>query len=65
MLLYIEYYNYTILYNGMWCGYRKLRDYLCLTVFVDSSLMSWFYFPVFRRSISSTDVIVQKFVNLL
>jgi hypothetical protein len=26
----------------MWCGYQKLGNYFCLTVFVDSTLMLWF-----------------------
>jgi hypothetical protein len=30
----------------MWCGYQKLGDCFYLTMFVDSSLMSWFYFPL-------------------
>jgi hypothetical protein len=28
----------------MWCGYQKVGNYCYLTVFVDSSLMQWFYF---------------------
>ena len=27
----------------MWCGYQKLGNCFCLTVFVDSSFMPWFY----------------------
>jgi len=41
MLLYVEYYNYRILYHGMWCGYRKLGDYFYLNTSVDYSLMQW------------------------
>ena len=32
--------------GGMWRGYQKLWNYFCLTVFVDSSLMQWFYFSM-------------------
>ena len=32
--------------HEMWCGYRKLEDCFYLTMFVDSTLMSWFYFSV-------------------
>ena len=40
----IEYWIIGCYNHWMWCGYQKLGNCFYLTVFMDSSLMQWFYF---------------------